>query len=316
MSTKSQKLHLEKNNVPRSLLNSPEKITALRDTGKNTWLSISDSGNNRIIITDCSGNVQLVIGSGKKGHKDGDFNTAEFSNPQDLAYDGEDNLYIADTDNNLVRKANLSVKKVETIAGTGERGSKDDLSDKATFNEPRGITYANNRLFVTDRNNMIRVIHLNQGHVYTLSFKGIEKLEEEITGKTDQNYDERITVPAINASFIENLIINVDFPPNHKLNSRTPSTAWVFNPNPDSSARKMGFFMQEEEKLKRFNISGTYMSYSVNREFNAAFLNVGLRLYYCKEDDERLCYMRQVLFEIPLMGGSLSEDIVLNYSIE
>src|SRR5262249_3526793 len=95
----------------------PGKILADEGSGR---LFIADSNHNRIIMTSLDGKVQSVIGSGEIGHKDGDFGTAEFHHPQGMALRGG-TLYVADTENHLLRKVDLKERRVSTIAGTGEQ---------------------------------------------------------------------------------------------------------------------------------------------------------------------------------------------------
>jgi len=109
------KLVLEKSKVPETLLSFPGKVIANGER-----LFISDSDNNRIIITDLDGNVTEVIGSKEEGTQDGAFDQASFNKPQGMALDG-DLLYIADTENHLIRLADLKNKIVKTIAGTGQQ---------------------------------------------------------------------------------------------------------------------------------------------------------------------------------------------------
>jgi thiol-disulfide isomerase/thioredoxin len=108
---------LEKFSAPPSLLAYPGKVLA---DEKSNRLFISDSNHNRIIITSLDGMVQDVIGDGAIGVKDGSFAEAEFNHPQGLALDG-DSLYICDTENHLIRRADLKARVVETLAGTGEQ---------------------------------------------------------------------------------------------------------------------------------------------------------------------------------------------------
>ncbi len=97
----------------------PGKVLA-EPSGK--FVFISDSNHDRVIIADPTGKVMAIAGSGKAGQADGAFAAAEFNNPQGLAYDSAANLlYIADTDNHLIRKLDLTAKTVETISGTGEQ---------------------------------------------------------------------------------------------------------------------------------------------------------------------------------------------------
>ena len=67
---------------------------------------IADNGNERIRKVDASGNISTVAGTGTPGYN-GDgcrATTAQLSSPNGLAVDGSGNLYIADGNNNRIRK--------------------------------------------------------------------------------------------------------------------------------------------------------------------------------------------------------------------
>jgi sugar lactone lactonase YvrE len=85
-------------------------------------LFIADSNHKRIVATTLDGKLLHVIGSGAIGRADGTFADATFNHPQGMALAGE-HLYVADTENHLLRKIDLTAKKVTTIAGTGKKGS-------------------------------------------------------------------------------------------------------------------------------------------------------------------------------------------------
>jgi len=53
---------------------------------------------------------------------DGDFSTATFNNPQGVVGIGQQVVFVADTDNHLLRQINLESKIVSTIGGTGKQG--------------------------------------------------------------------------------------------------------------------------------------------------------------------------------------------------
>lgn len=97
----------------------PGKVLADEKGGR---LFISDSNHNRIVVTNLDGKLQLVVGSGALGRADGAFEAASFHRPQGMALDGE-SLYVADTENHLLRKVDLKSRQVTTVAGTGEKGS-------------------------------------------------------------------------------------------------------------------------------------------------------------------------------------------------
>jgi len=103
-----------------------EQRTALRFPGKvladpgGQRLFIADSGYNRIVIADLNGRLLGVIGSGREGSADGTFDQASFKHPQGMALH-DDTLYIADTENHLIRMADLNQRRVATMAGTGKQ---------------------------------------------------------------------------------------------------------------------------------------------------------------------------------------------------
>ena len=108
---------LESHKATATPLRFPGKILA-DEAGKR--LFISDSNHNRIVVTDLEGKVLSVIGSGAIGNQDGSFEKAQFDHPQGMDLDGN-LLYVADTENHLIRVVDLEKKTVTTIAGTGQQ---------------------------------------------------------------------------------------------------------------------------------------------------------------------------------------------------
>lgn len=87
--------------------------TGLASQGKHLY--IADSYNHKIKTLDpASGTVKTLIGSGNAGASDGLFDTAELYEPEGLAF-GEGKLYIADTNNHLIRVAEFAHKIVKTL---------------------------------------------------------------------------------------------------------------------------------------------------------------------------------------------------------
>jgi len=111
------KLVLERAKVGELPLAFPGKILA--DAGGDR-LFIADSNHNRIVVTKLDGTLAETIGTGEIGAGDGAFDKATFYRPQGLALSG-DSLYVADTENHLIRRVDLKSRTVETIAGTGQQ---------------------------------------------------------------------------------------------------------------------------------------------------------------------------------------------------
>ncbi len=130
----------ETEKAPQGFLAFPGKICA--DTlGKR--LFVSDSNHHRILVLSPEGAILDVIGSGLQGTKDGSFYEASFFWPQGLVLDGDidgDHLYIADTNNNLIRRADLRLKMVETVAGrVMQDSSSKPPASKSPTSKPLGL---------------------------------------------------------------------------------------------------------------------------------------------------------------------------------
>ena len=108
-------LDLAADKLANTPLRFPGKILA--DEAGNR-LFVSDSSHNRFVISTLDGKLLDVIGSGTIGRADGDYKSASFDHPQGMALH-EETLYVADTENHLLRKIDLQAKQVTTIAGLG-----------------------------------------------------------------------------------------------------------------------------------------------------------------------------------------------------
>ena len=101
----------------------PGKVLADSAGGR---LFVADSNHNRIVVAtlpDAEGRSRLVrtVGHGRAGREDGAADRAGFNHPQGLALSGS-TLYVADTENHLIRGIDLETWTVTTLAGTGAQG--------------------------------------------------------------------------------------------------------------------------------------------------------------------------------------------------
>ncbi len=142
-------LILEAAKAPRPVLSFPGKVLADEAGGR---LFIADSSHNRIVAASLAdGTVLGVIGQGEIGLVDGDFETARFHHPQGMALDGQ-HLYIADTENHAIRRADLAARRVETLAGTGQQSRGLDaspgLAAGRALNSPWDLVVHNGVLYI------------------------------------------------------------------------------------------------------------------------------------------------------------------------
>ena len=140
----------------------------------------SDQGNHRIRKIDVStGIITTVAGNGTAGYTgDGIAATAlELYYPCGITLDSAGNLYIADWQNNRIRKVVMSTGIITTIAGTGDAGYSGDggPATAAKFNKPSGLTFdASGNLYISEYgNNTVRKIVMATGIVTTIAGSGV-----------------------------------------------------------------------------------------------------------------------------------------------
>lgn len=130
--------------------------TPLRFPGKllidqpNRRLIVSDSNHNRLVICALDGKFVDVIGTGSIGRKDGGYAEAEFDHPQGMTLVG-DRLYVADTENHLLRTVDLKQKTVSTLAGTGEQDhtrAPTGALKETPLNSPWDVTVVDGVLYI------------------------------------------------------------------------------------------------------------------------------------------------------------------------
>ena len=160
------------------------------DTGaaKSAWLNLPNSvfveGNGRILIADtgnqriravANANINTIAGGGPNG--DGhQAKLATLANPNSVVWDSAGNFYIADADNNQVRKVNPS-GVITTFAGTGIAGPPNTSTVQAvnaTLNGPLGLGIdSQNNIYIADTGNqVIRAVVASTGEIVTVAGDG------------------------------------------------------------------------------------------------------------------------------------------------
>jgi serine/threonine protein kinase, bacterial len=124
-------------------------------------------------ITVSTGAVTTVAGTGAYGHLNGPAASAQFRQPFGILLDGT-NLYVADGENNQIRRIDITTNFVYDFAGTGVAGFADgDALTTAQFDSPYRMVKVGNELWVSDSDNhRIRAVDLTTNIVRTVSGSG------------------------------------------------------------------------------------------------------------------------------------------------
>ncbi|XP_053778056.1 NHL repeat-containing protein 2 isoform X2 [Desmodus rotundus] len=112
-------IKLYKDTLPPSPLLFPGKVTVDHVSKR---LVIADTGHHRILVVWKNGQIQYSIGGPDPGRKDGIFSESTFNSPQGVAI-MNNIIYVADTENHLIRKIDLEAEMVSTVAGIGIQGT-------------------------------------------------------------------------------------------------------------------------------------------------------------------------------------------------
>ena len=123
-------------------------------------LYIADTLSHRIRVVDlATGVIETFAGTGEAGYAGdgGPALQASFNEPRDLEIGPDGRLYVADTDNHVIRAIDLATSEVRTVVGTGEPGrdaADGKLATETRLKRPFGVEFdGDGNLFVMDTMN-------------------------------------------------------------------------------------------------------------------------------------------------------------------
>jgi len=140
--------------------NGPFTLALSLDDSK---LYVADKNNHAIRTIDLSNNsVTTLAGKGRIGYREGSFDDAVLAIPENIEMGPDGNLYVSEAGSLRIRKLDLVNRQTSLVSGSGERGSINGSKEVAEWDAPKGMTFQNTFLYVTDfRNDLIRAIDLD-----------------------------------------------------------------------------------------------------------------------------------------------------------
>ncbi len=145
-------------------------------------LYLSDSNNDRIRKVNAqTGLISTVVGNGTAGYAGdgGPATSAMISNPAGLALDGAGNLYLADSNNDIIRRVDAVSGIITTVAGTPQVNGYSGNGGAATsaqLSKPEGLALdATGDLYIADTGNQeIREINSTTGFISAVAGTGAQ----------------------------------------------------------------------------------------------------------------------------------------------
>ncbi|XP_067321918.1 NHL repeat-containing protein 2 isoform X2 [Anolis sagrei] len=131
---------LYRDTLPPSPLLFPGKVTV---DSSGDRLVIADTGHHRILVVKKTGQILYTVGGPDSGRKDGTFSEATFNSPQGVAIKNNI-IYVADTENHLIRKVDLQSEMVTTVAGVGIQGTDKEggaRGDEQSISSPWDVAF-------------------------------------------------------------------------------------------------------------------------------------------------------------------------------
>ncbi len=160
------------------------------ELGYPTGVAVDKTGNlyftdreNNVIweVSATTGVISIIGGTGTQGYSGdgGPATNAQFFNPTGIVLDSENNLYIADTYNNRIRKITASTGMITTVAGQGGFGNPDDVGDggpatAAYLGTPAGLVLdKSGNLYIADTyDDRVRMVSASTGIISTVAGNG------------------------------------------------------------------------------------------------------------------------------------------------
>lgn len=287
----------------------------------NGLLYFADSESSTVRVADYPNNMVTTISGTLEnnlfqyGDVDGVVGISRLQHPLGVTGDGDGLIYITDTYNSRIKQVDQTMTTT-TLFGLDNDGFADGGMDVAQFDEPGGLDYAEfggrHLLFVADTNNhMIRVIDLETNMVSTVTFPNPEALQiADAVTIVGGNSGDTIRLPEQTVSAGDGGInLRLMIPDGYKLNDLSESrVAWSTE----------GTVINISADNQTTTIDSPEMTIPIVLSEGEALLTGELTLYWCEDENESLCFIEEVTFEVPIsvvIEGDFESVIIIAHEL-
>lgn len=282
-------------------------------------LYFADSESSTIRVANIADNsVSVISGTTNNdlfdyGDIDGEIGVSRLQHALGVTANADGSLvYIADTYNSKIKLFDPVTGVTSSLFGlSGNGGYRDGDASVAQFDEPGGLDFANNLLYVADTNNhVIRIVDLETNIVSTLEFPNPEALvieREEPTilgGNTSEGLQIQLEPQTVSTGDSD-LILNFTLPEDYKINELTDSTVDIVTDD----------LVQLVNDDTRVVISEENSVIPLNLSAGDSSLSLTIALFYCEDDS--YCLIDDVTIVVPLIieDNADTSQIVVNREV-
>ncbi len=238
---------------------------------------VADTYNHKIKMVDAkTGDTKTFAGTGKPGTAD---SPAQFHEPAGLTH-ANGTLYVADTNNHLIRTIDIASGAVKTLTIVGLTAPGMQTGAIAGGAAPRG----------------------------PISTSAPSK-KPDFQGAAGERL-EAITVKAVDGEV--KLHVSLQLPTGWKINPLAPMSYWLDSPRESGPADRASF--------GRTKLEAPSAEFDVPVRVSGAGedeIHVSLPFYYCQTKDEGICKIGAVVFKVPLKieSGGNAGPVALKHSV-
>ncbi|MDB5033848.1 MAG: alkyl hydroperoxide reductase/Thiol specific antioxidant/Mal allergen [Chlorobi bacterium] len=290
-----------------ALVDGPLQAAALAQPGGITasddllYFADSEASAIRSASFDQAGEIRTIVGLGlfEFGDRDGAGDDVRLQHPLGIRHrDGK--IYVADSYNHRIKVIDPVTRSARAIIGSGASGCADGAAATAQLNEPGGLAFAGEILFIADTNNhSIRAFDPSTGMISTLAPKFPDRHEksveqgpagnDDIVNTIDDEIIER--VPVMIAAGDSALEISLNISEKFILNDEAP---------PRMRISGDGFVSDFGDEWRTIDHLRFPLRVPLSFVPGDARLLVELLLHYCDRGNGALCFFRQMRAAIPV----------------
>jgi Bacterial Ig-like domain (group 3)/NHL repeat/IPT/TIG domain len=269
-------------------LDSPTGVAV--DSAGNIY--IADQTNNRVRkLTVSTGAITTVAGDGIQGYNGDGIPAiyAELYAPSGVALDSAGNIYIADEENERIRKVNASTGIISTVAGNGTAGYNNDgiPATSANLYFPTGVAVDSaGNIYIADwENDRIREVNASTGNISTVAGNGTRGFSGDGAAATsaELNFPSAVTVDSAGNIYVTDFY-------NVRVRKVTVSTGYI------STIAGNGTY--------GYNGDGILATSAELNNPNGIAVDTGGNLYIADETNERIRKVTASTGDISTIAGN------------